>query len=92
MEVSEQSVQKNSTVKIVIVAAIVIAIGATIWYFGARRTKTPQQPNAGISNVSSSTLGGTLYEKTNNPIQNKLPNTVAPMPNPLQNVYKNPFQ
>lgn len=37
-------------------------------------------------------LGATLYQKSANPLSDKLPGTVAPVANPLQGVYKNPFQ
>ncbi len=95
MEFPGQPASKDSTAKIVIAVAIVVAIGAVVWYFGAHRKKIPP-PTAGLSNTPAaapaSTLGGTLYEKANNPIQNKLPATVAPVPNPIQGAYKNPFR
>lgn len=85
---------KNLRTIIVIVAVIII--GAIVWYWRVYRPKTEQPGASNISNAPaaapSSTLGGTLYEKANNPVQNKLPATVAPVPNPLENVYKNPFR
>src|SRR3989344_271429 len=37
-------------------------------------------------------LGTTLYEKAQNPIEGQLPETAAPIANPLDNAYKNPFE
>ncbi len=40
--------------------------------------------------ANSESLGNQLYEKSKNPIGDKLPET-NPVPNPLDGVYKNPF-
>lgn len=42
--------------------------------------------------ASKADLGSGLLEKAQNPIQDKLPEAVAPVPNPIQDIYKNPFQ
>lgn len=36
-------------------------------------------------------LGGELYEKTQNPLEDKLPQQ-SPIVNPIKDVYKNPFE
>ena len=37
-------------------------------------------------------LGTTLYTQSQNPLQNQLPENTAPIANPLDNTYKNPFE
>ncbi|MBI5733069.1 hypothetical protein HY967_03880 [Candidatus Jorgensenbacteria bacterium] len=42
--------------------------------------------------IIGSDLGSQVYEKSTNPLSDKLPETIAPVPNPLENAYKNPFE
>ena len=80
-----------------------IAIGLVlvvflIWYFvfykkSAAPTTTggaPIVPREASTPANSQSLGSELYEKSKNPIGDKLPET-NPVPNPLEGVYKNPF-
>ena len=46
----------------------------------------PTKPN------TQNDLGTTLYAQSQNPIQNQLPDNTAPIANPLDNAYKNPFE
>lgn len=61
-------------------------MGGAAWYF--RNFKSPLVEKI----TPASTLGGQIYEQANNPIQDKLPDTVAPVANPIQDAYKNPFE
>lgn len=84
----------ESKTKILIIAALlIVAVGFTVWYI--RRGGTPVAPTTvGVPTpeLPPSDLGTELYEKATNPVADKLPETVSPVPNPLQGVYKNPFE
>lgn len=94
----------NSGFSYIIVIAIIAAAAAIglVLYLNYFKAPSPQNvppaaqnppaesPAFGASAASSS-LGATIYEQANNPLQNKLPKAV-PVANPLQGVYKNPFQ
>lgn len=81
---SGQSAAK--VVILIIVAALIV--GGLFWYAKYYKKAAP----AGVQITPATTLGGQLYNQANNPIQNKLPDTVTPVPNPIQGTYKNPFQ
>ena len=49
------------------------------------------QPPVG-EEIQNPDLGSEVFEKSANPLKNELPETVAPVPNPLENIYKNPFE
>lgn len=79
---------QSSKVKAVIIGiVIVIVAGALVWSL-----KVYKKPASADKITPAATLGGQIYKQATNPIQNKLPDTVAPVPNPIQNTYKNPFQ
>ncbi|MBI2033664.1 MAG: hypothetical protein HYT13_01045 [Candidatus Liptonbacteria bacterium] len=69
-----------------------------IWYLGFYKksvapTSTggaPIGPGGASPPANSQSLGSELYEKSKNPIGDKLPEA-NPVPNPIEGVYKNPF-
>ena len=68
-----------------------------IWYFYYKKSAAPSSTGGGPAGsqvtappANSQSLGNQLYEKSKNPIGDKLP-TTNPVPNPLEGVYKNPF-
>jgi len=80
---------------IAVVALLVLA--ATVFYMNKKSTAPVeyQAPNAPVVGEPSPTqkdqsLGGALYEKASNPLENKLPEQ-SPVANPLDEAYKNPF-
>lgn len=78
---------------LIVGAALLLLAGLFYWYQVALK-KPPQeavQPPAGAS-ITTPDLGSELYEKSRNPIEGSLPETLAPVPNPLEGVYKNPFE
>ena len=87
---------KTPIAKVIVIVVVAVIVAAALWY--AKFYQKPKQaaaPAQGFGpavNAPTSTLGAQLYQKANNPIQDKLPATVAPVPNPIQNVYKNPFE
>ncbi|MEK7118114.1 MAG: hypothetical protein AAB869_00720 [Patescibacteria group bacterium] len=65
-----------------------------VFYVRSTSTQTGEalktdQPTVAVKNESS--LGGTLYEKASNPLGDKLPEQ-SPVANPINDVYKNPFE
>lgn len=86
-----------------VIAALVILIAAAIaiWYVvsqGGPASTTPSTPVAQpeapavpAAAVTTSSLGASLLEKAQNPIQDKVPE-VSPTANPVKDVYKNPFE
>ena len=88
--------EKKSIVLIVGAVVIAAAVGVAAWYFQGIRPKNvaaprTAQPIAGAP-APASDLGSSIYEHAKNPIQGKLPASVAPVTNPIQGVYKNPFE
>ena len=77
------------------VAVILIGIAAFIFIIlGSPNTPTAVTP--GISPPSpavagpNESLGGQIYEKSQNPIQDKVPG-LTPAPNPIEKACSNPF-
>jgi hypothetical protein len=54
---------------------------------GTPQTITPQEVKGALND-----LGSVLYSQSQDPIQDKLPQTVAQLPNPVDSLYQNPFQ
>ena len=52
---------------------------------------TPTQKTH-LDQAASVDLGTEIYQKSNNPVADKLPDSVAPVPNPAADAYKNPFE
>jgi len=88
----------NNKKLILPIAIGLILVIFLIWYLGFYKKPTaapstggaPAPQEGAASPASSQSLGGELYEKSKNPIGDKLPET-NPVPNPLEGVYKNPF-
>ncbi len=83
---SSPLVEKKALV--VIVVAVILAVAG---FFYWKNSYTPPAKEAAPAEKNAD-LGSELYRQANNPVENKLPETAAPAPNPLQNIYKNPFE
>ncbi len=83
---------RSNTKSMVLTIVVVIIILAALffWYNGARRTAS--RTSTALTPVHTQDLGSKIYVQANNPIQDKLPSTVSPVPNPADTLYKNPFQ
>jgi hypothetical protein len=97
---------KKSLLFIVIGFFALAVIGGGFWYWSRTKTEVspsesaerqeqkPQEPEKLQENVGGG-LGASIYEKSQNPIVDKLPETnpfgKAPI-NPLKSVYTNPFE
>lgn len=76
---------------LIIVAIIVLVIAAGVYWY-LKSQPSVSQPSTTANQQGGAALGGNLYNKSSNPVQDKLPSTVAPVTNPIQNLYQNPFQ
>ena len=76
------------------IAIAVILAGFLIWYFGYKYAAPKAAPgaNTAATPAAAGGLGSDVYEKSVNPIGDKIPQTATPVPNPIENVYKNPFE
>lgn len=98
MEAMQRMPQKSHAGVLLIIFAVLLAAAALAYrYAYAPKYGTPsvkpQAPQTAMTtNPPASDLGSELYNNAANPIKNKLPSTIAPVPNPLGNIYKNPFQ
>ncbi len=78
--------------------AVVVLAAVLIYWYAVLRKASPEpasQSNGGTAGGSAEqtgTLGADIYEKAQNPVADKLPDTSAGVPNPIGNAYKNPFQ
>lgn len=77
---------KRKTVIITSAMILVIAAGVGFWYW-SRSKQTLPSPEA-------PTLGSEIFEKTQNPVQGRVPNAnpFKNQKNPLDTIYKNPFE
>lgn len=85
---------KSPLVVIVIVIVLVVA-GALYWYLAVRQVETEEAEKVlptGVGVVEEEAdLGSEIFDKVTNPIEGKIPEAGATVPNPLEGVYENPF-
>jgi len=90
---------KSRTIVIAAVVTLVIAVGIGFWYWqkkgglGIDQQATSLAEKLSPAEVKGS-LGGQIFEQTQNPLKGKLPPTnpfEKTETNPLKNVYQNPF-
>ncbi len=88
----------KKSIELIAVIAIIAIAGVVFGWYAKKDNPSPapqtpsQQTATTPVSVPQESLGSELYEKAANPIDNKIPAPVTPAPNPLENVYKNPFQ
>ncbi|MBI2622983.1 MAG: hypothetical protein HYW65_00190 [Candidatus Liptonbacteria bacterium] len=83
-----------------VAVAVVVIVAVIAWWFvssygGAPAPATPStpvaQPATPAAAVTTSSLGASILEKAQNPLQGKV-QEISPTANPVKNVYKNPFE
>lgn len=78
-------------VTVAVIAALLVVV--LVWYF-VLREPSPAVPvvetPAGAS-LETPDLGSQVYEEASNPISGELPETAAPLSNPIEGAYQNPF-
>ena len=93
---------KINSLTIGIVVLIPVLIGAGIWYWQSKNTalapivttpattvpctNTTSTAEVPVTQEAGGSIGAKIFEKTQNPVTNKLPET-----NPLKSIIKNPF-
>jgi len=88
----EEASKRNA---VIIVAVVLVLLGTAVYLLLREPAPSPvgevpvpiSQPPAGEKD-----LGSELYEKSANPISDRLPETISPIANPLENAYRNPFE
>lgn len=89
---------QNKVVAIALGVVVLIVLGVLsflVWQnYVTQVAPTTTAPTTPLTEeeAGKADLGSELYEKATNPISEKLPETVAPVPNPVQDIYKNPFE
>ena len=83
----------GSRIKLIVIPVIVVIIVAVALYlyFSVKKSPGAPPPAAPQTADGPETLGGKIYEGASNPIQDKVP-TVNPVTNPVEGLYKNPFE
>lgn len=81
--------QKN----IIFIIAVAVIVIAAVVYFVFLKPKAVEVPadSAEETSQNEAGLGAELYERNANPIET-LPDAGASTPNPIEGVYKNPFE
>ena len=86
---STGSPQVEKKILIVVVVAVILAIAG---FFYWKNYYTPPPPKETAGTEEDTALGSELYRQATNPVEGALPESAAPAPNPLKNIYKNPFE
>lgn len=94
-EIAPASAQKSKLPFIITIIVVVLVAVTVYWYLMLREpTVAPAAPVVELpaaESITSPDLGSELFEKSSNPLSGQLPETVAPVPNPLEGIYENPF-
>lgn len=94
-EVAPASAPKSKLPFIITIIVVVLVAAAVYWYLVVREPAVepaaPVVEPPAAEPITSPDLGSELFEKSSNPISGQLPDTIAPVPNPLEGIYENPF-
>ncbi|MEK9180106.1 MAG: hypothetical protein AAB897_01705 [Patescibacteria group bacterium] len=75
---------------IILIAVLILLAGFAYWFFVLRGVSPVIETPVGEFDGPAS-LGAQLAEEAQNPLKNALP-AVAPDVNPIEGLYKNPFE
>lgn len=94
-QVSKSNLQSKSNLPwvFVIVVTVIVVAAVLYWLLVVKEKLSPEpilEPPVSET-IESPDLGSELFERGSNPVGGELPETVAPVPNPLENIYENPF-
>ena len=88
------AMNNGKSVLLLVIAALIIFAGIH-WYFRSENfgfdVKIPPK-TAPVSSGASASLGENILNHAQNPIQNKVPDTNPINTNPVEGLYKNPFE
>jgi hypothetical protein len=82
---------------LLVIGVFIIIVLAFVYVCVARNETTPLPDTTPIAQsdvtvaLPSDSLGGEIYEKQQNPLEDKLPEQ-TPVANPIGDAYKNPFE
>ncbi len=90
---SIEKIKKNTWIIIIAVVAVVVLVDFYIFFLGSHEKSLPSSQKVPTSQKAP-TLGSQIFEKTQNSLQGKLPETnpFKDQKNPLNVIYKNPFK
>lgn len=71
---------------------IIAAAGVFLWYVGMVTGPETEPLASPPQEEPPATLGEAIYEQSSNPVKGTLPDTVAPIANPIGGAYRNPFE
>lgn len=83
--------QSHTRAMVAIVFALLV-VAAGVWFFMSRADRTGGGVDTKTVPEATGGFGATLYDQSTNPVQDKIPESSAPTPNPLEAIYKNPFE
>ena len=84
----------NRQMLVVVLIAVAVAVVSLAVYY-ANRTPTPPPPPPPTTTpppAAAKDVGTELFEKASNPVTEKIPDTITPIQNPIEDLYRNPFQ
>lgn len=83
----------NKWIWVTSIVVLIVAILVAYYFIAVRVVEEGEQAVRLIATAiaENTDLGSALYEKSQNPIKDTLPETVAPVSNPLAGLYQNPF-
>lgn len=97
--------KKEKYIISIIIFILAVAVAYLAWYVNESSQTPPALPEQPIlapvakqvipppaSPEEQASLGGGIYEQTQNPVKDKIPEQVVPVANPIDGAYKNPFQ
>ncbi|MBI2120308.1 MAG: hypothetical protein HYT94_01640 [Parcubacteria group bacterium] len=96
----EKKVKKEKYIISVVVFILAILVAYLAWSVNKAPEAAPEQApvlapiakEAPPMPETEPSLGGDIYEQTQNPVKDKIPESVAPVSNPIGGAYKNPFE
>ncbi|MEK7181085.1 MAG: hypothetical protein AAB738_01985 [Patescibacteria group bacterium] len=82
----------NKQTIIIVIFLVVLAAVVVAWFVFNKGGEIQVQNTPGGTNEQGSGIGGEIFQKVQNPIADKLPESnPAQDINPLENTYQNPF-
>ncbi|GEM_PF-5337081 len=91
----DTTIQSKPNLLLVVILGVVAVTTAGYFVWQNSQTKVSEETKVTPlteEETKKADLGSELYNKAQNPIGDKLPGAVTSVPNPIEEVYKNPFQ
>lgn len=96
-------IKKEKYIIGIIIFILAVAVAYLAWYVNGRQQTPPPASVPVLAPLAEevvpppspevqASLGGGIYEQAQNPVKDKIPESVSPVSNPIGGAYKNPFQ